>query len=83
MKEILKNVHRPAKLALVTGWVVIAIILIASTVLYIGAGGVFDYYSAVDMSEKLLAAVRPVSVAVFAVSTGIEYCSKRKKDSSN
>lgn len=83
MKKILKNVHRPAKQALVIGWILIAIILIASTVLYIGAGGAFDYYSAVDLSEKLLAAVRPVSVAVFAVSTGIEYCSKRKNNSSN
>lgn len=83
MKEILKNVHRPAKIALVIGWLAIAIILIASTVLYIGAGGAFDYYSAVALSEGLLTAVRPVSVAVFAVSTGIEYCSKRKKNSSN
>ncbi len=83
MKEILKNVHFPAKLALTVGWIIIAIILIASTVLYIGAGEAFDYYSAVDMSEKLLTAVRPVSVAVFAVSTGIEYCSRRKKNSSN
>lgn len=83
MKEILKNIHRPARLTLIIGWVMIAVIITASTVLYIGAGGWFDYYSAVGLSEKLLAAARPVSVGVFAVSTGIEYCSKRKKNSSN
>ncbi len=83
MKEILKNIHFPAKLALVAGWIAIAVILISSTVLYIGAGNFFDYYSAVALSEGLLTAVRPVSVAVFAVSTGIEYYSKRKKNSSN
>ncbi len=83
MKKILKSIHRPAKYVLAIGWLLITVILTASTVLYIGAGGAFDYYSAVDLSEKLLAAVRPVSVAVFAVSTGIEYCSKKKEDSSN
>ncbi|MBQ8762814.1 MAG: hypothetical protein IJZ07_01770 [Clostridia bacterium] len=83
MKDILKNIHRPAKFVFIAGWVVIAIILIASTVLYIGAGEIFDYYTAVGLSEKLLTAVRPVSVAVFAASTGMEYCSKRKKNSSN
>ena len=83
MKEILKNVHRPAKYVLIIGWIIIAAIIAASTVLYIGAGEIFDYYSAVDMSEKLLTSARPVSVAVFAVSTGIEYYSKKKSDSTN
>ena len=83
MKEILKNVHRPAKYVFIIGWMIIAAIIAASTVLYIGAGEIFDYYSAVDMSEKLLTSARPVSVAVFAVSTGIEYYSKKKSDSTN
>ena len=83
MKEILKNVHRPAKYVLIIGWIIIAAIIAASTVLYIGAGEVFDYYSAVNMSEKLLTSARPVSVAVFAASTGVEYCLKKKNDSIN
>lgn len=83
MKEIFKNIHRPARLALIIGWAIIAVIIAASTVLYIGAGEIFDYYSAVALSEKLLTSARPISVAVFAASTGIEYCSKRKKNSSN
>ncbi len=83
MKEILKNIHRPAKYVFIIGWMIIAAIIAASTVLYIGAGEIFDYYSAVDMSEKLLTSARPVSVAVFAVSTGIEYYSKKKSDSTN
>lgn len=83
MKEILKNVHRPAKYVFIIGWIIIAAVVAASTVLYIGAGEVFDYYSAVSLSEKLLTAARPVSVAVFAASTGIEYCSKKKSNSSD
>ena len=83
MKEILKNVHRPAKYVFIIGWLVTAAVVALSTVLYIGAGEVFDYYSAVDLSEKLLTSARPLSVAVFAVSTGIEYCSKTKSNSLN
>ena len=83
MKEILKNVHRPAKYVLIIGWIIVAAIIAASTVLYIGAGDTFDYYSAVELSEKLLTSARPISVAVFAVSTGIEYCLKKKSNSIN
>ncbi len=83
MKEILENVHRPAKYVFTVGWIATAVVVVLSAVLYIGAGEFFDYYSAVDMSEKLLTASRPLSVAVFAASTGIEYYSKKKSDSSN
>lgn len=82
MKEILKNADRNAKHVLIIGWIIIAVMLVASTVFYIGAGEFFDYYSAIDISEKLLALVRPVSVGVFAASTGTEYYLKRKKNSS-
>lgn len=82
MKEILKNADRNAKRVLIIGWIIIAVMLAVSTVFYIGAGKFFDYYSAVDISEKLLAAVRPVSVGVFAASTGTEYFLKNKKNSS-
>lgn len=80
MKEILKNADRNAKRVLIIGWIIIAVMLAVSTVLYIGAGKLFDYYSAVDISEKLLAAVRPVSVGVFAASTGTEYYLKSKNN---
>jgi hypothetical protein len=83
MKEILKNVHRPAKYVFIIGWIIIAAVVAASTVLYIGAGEIFDYYSAVDLSGKLLTSARPLSVAVFAASTGVEYCSKKKSNSSD
>ena len=83
MKDILKNVHRPARRVFIAGWAVVLTVLAASTVLYIGAGSLFDYYSAVEISEGLLASVRPISVAVCISSLGIEYYSKQKKDSSN
>ena len=82
MKEVLKNVHRPAKHVLIIGWIIIATMLVASTVFYIGAGEIFDYYFAIGISEKLLARIRPLSVAVFVVSTGMEYYLKNKKNSS-
>lgn len=83
MREILKNVHRPVKCVFVIGWIVVAAVVAASTVLYIGAGEIFDYYSAVALSEKLLTSARPISVAVFVASTGIEYCLKKKSNSTN
>ncbi len=82
MKKLLKNADRNTKIMLIVGWTIIAVMLAVSTVFYIGAGKLFDYYSAVAISEKLLTAVRPVSVGVFAVSTGVEYYSKVKKSSS-
>lgn len=83
MKKIFATVHRPARRAFVIGWLIIAVILAASTVLYIGAGTLFDYYSAVDISESLLAGVRPISIVVCISSIGLEYYSTQKKDSSN
>lgn len=79
MKKIFSQIHRPAKRAFIIGWLIIFIMLAASTVLYIGAGDLFDYYTAVDISEKLLAWVRPVAVAVCLSSVALEYFSKNKE----
>ena len=54
--------------------------LAVSTVLYIGAGDWFDYYRAVDISEKLLAGVRPVSVGVCVGSLCLEYSARRREN---
>lgn len=83
MRNILKNVHRSAKIVLIIGWIATVVVVALSTVLYIGAGRVFDYYSAVEISEKLLTSARPLSVAVFAVSTGLEYSLKKKSNTSD
>lgn len=82
MKKIFSQIHRPAKMTFVFGWIIIILMLGVSTLLYIGAGDLFDYYSAVDISEKLLAAVRPVTVAVCAGSLALEYSSKRRENTS-
>lgn len=82
MKNFFSHIHRPAKLVFVIGWSAIIIMLAASTVLYIGAGELFDYYEAVDISEKLLAGVRPVCIAVCAGSLGLEYFARRKESTS-
>lgn len=83
MRKIFKELHRPARRVFVIGWIVIAAVVAASAVLYIGAGSVFDYYSSVEISEKLLASARPVSIGVCACSLGLEYRAIRKKNSSN
>lgn len=81
MKKIFSQIHRPAKSTFVIGWIIVFAMLAASTVLYIGAGNLFDYYIAVDVSEKLLAGVRPVAVSVCLSSVALEYFSKNKEKS--
>lgn len=77
MKNTLK-IHRNSKRFLIIGTVTVILIILASTVLYIGAGRLFDYHLATDISERLLAASRPVSVTVCIGSVGIEYFLKKK-----
>ena len=72
-------IHRKSKHFLVIGSTIVVMIILASTVLYIGAGRLFDYHIATDISEKLLAASRPISVAVCTGSFGIEYFLKKKE----
>lgn len=81
MKKIFSQIHRPAKRAFIIGWIIVFAMLAASTVLYIGAGNLFDYYAAVDISEKLLAGVRPVVVGVCLGSLALEHYSKSKEKS--
>lgn len=81
MKKIFSQIHRPAKSAFIIGWIIVSVMLVVSTVLYIGAGNLFDYYISVEISEKLLAGVRPVSVAVCLGSVALEYFSKSKEKS--
>lgn len=77
MKNAFK-IHRSSKHFLIIGAAAVALIITASAVLYIGAGRLFDYHLATDISEKLLAASRPLSVTVCAGSVGIEYFFKQK-----
>ena len=77
MKNTIK-IHRNSKRFLIIGTVTVILIILASTVFYIGAGRLFDYHFATDISEKLLAASRPVSVTVCIGAVGIEYFLKKK-----
>ena len=83
MRKIFASVHRPARRVFVIGWLAVAAVVLASTVLYIGAGAAFDSYTAVDISESLLAGSRPAAVAVCVSSLLIEYRSKQKSNSSD
>lgn len=77
MKNTIK-IHRNSKRFLIIGTAMVILIILASTVFYIGAGRLLDYHFATDISEKLLAASRPVSVTVCLGSVGIEYFLKKK-----
>ncbi len=78
MKNTFK-IHRCSKRFLIIGTAVTVLTIAASTVLYIGAGRLFDYHLATDISEKLLAASRPISITVCIGSLGLEYFFKQKK----
>lgn len=79
MKNIFKNLHRRTKYTVILSWAAVMIMLFASTLLYIGAGDFFDYYSAVDISEKLLTLCRPAAIIACLASLGSEYAAKQKK----
>ena len=80
MKEVFNQIHRFSKTVLITGWITIIFMLVSSIILYIGAGELFDYYSSVEISEKLLSLVRPVCMAVSIGSIAVEHFMKQKNN---
>ena len=64
---------------LIIGGLLTAAAVAASAFLYFGAGRLLDYYPCVDMSEKLLAASRPLGVLVCAGTLGSEYLSEQRE----
>ena len=81
MKNITDKIHAPAKRVLAIGFSVIAVMLAASALLYVGAGRIFDYYSVIGISEGMLSGVRPISVFVCLGSVGAEYVSRQRESS--
>lgn len=80
MKKIFTNLHRRTKYTVIFSWASVMIMLFASTLLYIGAGEIFDYYSAIAISEKLLTLCRPAAVFACLAALYSEYAAKQKKD---
>lgn len=78
MKKILSVVHRSTKVTFALGEALVVFLLVVSTVFYFGAGRIFDYHFAIDVSEKLLESVRPLSVLVGVGSLGLEYYLRQK-----
>ena len=78
MKKILSCVHRSARLVFISGTVLAVVMVFVSALFHVGAGRVFEYYCAVDASEKLLALSRPVFVSICAGSLGLEYFFRHK-----
>lgn len=80
MKETFSQIHRVSKTVFIIGCVIVAFMLAVSAILYIGAGELLDYYSSVEISEKLLETSRPVCVTVCIGSLFLEYFLKQRKN---
>lgn len=80
MKEIFSHIHRISKTLVITGWSAVILMLAASIILYSGAGRWFDYYTSVEISEKLLELVRPVCVTVSIGCIAAEHLIKQKNN---
>ncbi len=78
MKEILINLHRSSRLTLLIGGAVVVFFIVASAVLYFGAGVLWDYYPSVAKSEWLLANSRPLGVCVCVTALLAEYRAVKK-----
>jgi hypothetical protein len=78
MKNIFLNLSRSSRLTLIIGGAAVAAVLIASAVLYFGAGVLWDYYPSVAKSEWLLANSRPLGVGVCVSSLLLEYRAVKK-----
>lgn len=76
MRKIFIKLHRRTKYIVTISWAAVILMLFASTLLYAGAGRLFDYHFAVDLSEKLLTLCRPAAVIATLISLGSEYASK-------
>ncbi len=77
MKTIFENLHRRTKYVVILSWTTVVILLFASTLFYIGAGRMFDYHFAVDLSENLLALCRPAAIAACLASLISEHSARR------
>ncbi len=83
MKKILSLIHRPARRVFIIGAISVFVMIIVSAFLYIGAGRMFDYYSATVTSERLLALSRPVCIGVCTGSLGLEYFCQKNENKIN
>lgn len=80
MKSIIDKLHPAARLIFTLGGLATAGILAASCVLYFGAGSLFEYYPAIELSELLLTASRSTGVIVCICAIGAEYRSKHTEN---
>lgn len=80
MKSIIAKLHPAARLIFTLGGLTTAGILIASCVLHFGAGSLFEYYPAIELSELLLTASRSAGVIVCICAVVAEYRCKHTKN---
>ncbi len=83
MKSIIKKLHTATRLIVTVGGLTTVGILIASCVFYFGAGNIFEYYPAIELSELLLTASRSLGVLACGCAIVAEYRCNRIKNEDN
>lgn len=80
MKDLFFSIGKKSRIILIVGWGCSLLLVAASAVLFFGAGIIAEYYPAMYLCEKLLAASRPVFVLSSAISLSAEYLRKMKTE---
>lgn len=80
LKSTFSHIHLSARLILIIGGLLTVAAVAASALLHFGAGKIFDYYFAADLSERLLAASRPIGVISCCSALAAQYRKKQKEN---
>lgn len=76
MKDIFSEINPISKHIFLIGFITAFLIVAVSAVLYFGAGRIWDSNFSISLSEKLLAASRPVGVSACVFALLAEYRSR-------
>ena len=79
LKNILDIINPVSKHIFIIGFATAILIVAVSAVIYFGAGREWDYYLCISLSEKMLAASRPVITSTCISALLVEYRSKTCK----
>ena len=76
LKNILNRISPVSKRIFIIGFSAAVLIVAVSAVIYFGAGREWDYYLCISLSEKMLAASRPVITSTCICALLVEYRAK-------
>lgn len=79
MKQLIMIMHPKTQKLALAGLVLIICAVATSCVFYLGAGRVFEYYSAKDTAQVLLTASRPLCIGVCGLLLVVEHRMRRNE----